>query len=161
MRALSMTQPWATLVAIGAKLQETRSWGTGYRGEIAIHAAKGFPPDARALCHAEPFCRVLIANGIAHPDELERGAIIAVTRLIACDEIDEGYAEAVRDCSADRWLPPYEFEFGDYAIGRYSWALENVRELSTPVPCRGALGLWTVPDDVERQVRASLLRGAA
>lgn len=40
MQALSLWQPWATLIAIGAKTIETRSWGTRYRGRIAIHAAK-------------------------------------------------------------------------------------------------------------------------
>ena len=42
MKALTLTQPWATLIAVGAKRIETRSWGTSYRGRIAIHAAKGF-----------------------------------------------------------------------------------------------------------------------
>lgn len=43
MKALSLTQPWATLVAIGAKKIETRSWSTSYRGPVAIHASKGYP----------------------------------------------------------------------------------------------------------------------
>lgn len=41
MKAITLTQPWATLVAIGAKRIETRSWATRYRGPLAIHAAKG------------------------------------------------------------------------------------------------------------------------
>jgi hypothetical protein len=41
MKVLSLTQPWATLAAIGAKKIETRSWSTAYRGPLAIHAAKG------------------------------------------------------------------------------------------------------------------------
>ena len=49
MRALSLTEPWATLVAIEAKRIETRSWQTGYRGELLIHAAKNYPGWARAL----------------------------------------------------------------------------------------------------------------
>ncbi len=39
MKALTVWQPWATLVAIGAKRIETRSWSTSYRGPLAIHAA--------------------------------------------------------------------------------------------------------------------------
>ena len=46
MKALTLTQPWASLVACGAKTIETRSWRTPYRGPVAIHAAKGFPADA-------------------------------------------------------------------------------------------------------------------
>lgn len=44
MKGLSLTQPWATLVAIGAKRIETRIWATSYRGPLAIHAAKGLGP---------------------------------------------------------------------------------------------------------------------
>ena len=39
MKAISLLQPWATLVSIGAKRVETRSWRTDYRGPIAIHAS--------------------------------------------------------------------------------------------------------------------------
>lgn len=44
MRALTLHQPWATLVAIGAKRVETRSWATTYRGPVAIHAGRHRPP---------------------------------------------------------------------------------------------------------------------
>lgn len=39
MKALTLWQPWASLVALGVKTIETRSWSTGYRGPLAIHAA--------------------------------------------------------------------------------------------------------------------------
>jgi hypothetical protein len=38
MKALTLYQPWASLVAAGAKTIETRSWSTTYRGRLAIHA---------------------------------------------------------------------------------------------------------------------------
>ena len=53
MRALSLTQPWATLVVLGAKSFETRSWTTTYRGPLLIHAAKRFPSYARAFAETE------------------------------------------------------------------------------------------------------------
>jgi hypothetical protein len=40
MKVISIIQPWATLIAIGEKKFETRSWSTKYRGELAIHASK-------------------------------------------------------------------------------------------------------------------------
>jgi len=45
MKALTLTQPWATLVILGVKRIETRGWATPYRGRIAIHAAKGWHRD--------------------------------------------------------------------------------------------------------------------
>ena len=47
MKALTLTQPWASLMELGQKEVETRSWYTGYRGELVIHAAKGFPKWAK------------------------------------------------------------------------------------------------------------------
>lgn len=43
MKAVTLWQPWASLVAIGAKTIETRSWATSYRGPLAIHAAARKP----------------------------------------------------------------------------------------------------------------------
>jgi hypothetical protein len=63
-KALTLTQPWATLIAVGAKRIETRSWATDYHGQIAIHAAKGLGPvgGKRGLyeqCLEQPFRDVI------------------------------------------------------------------------------------------------------
>ena len=39
MRALSLRQPWASMIADGSKTIETRTWRTNYRGPLAIHAS--------------------------------------------------------------------------------------------------------------------------
>jgi hypothetical protein len=39
-KCISLWQPWASLVAVGAKRIETRGWATAYRGRLGIHAAK-------------------------------------------------------------------------------------------------------------------------
>lgn len=41
MKALSIKQPWASLVATGIKNIECRTWKTNYRGEILICSSKG------------------------------------------------------------------------------------------------------------------------
>lgn len=81
MKALTLTQPWATLVAIGAKQVETRSWFRNYEGELAVHAAKGFPEDARMECIGGPIQRALDAAGFTDEDLLPRGAIVATCRV--------------------------------------------------------------------------------
>lgn len=78
MKALTLTQPWATLVALGAKRIETRSWSTPYRGTLAIHAAKGFPRWAKDAC-LEPEFAIELGS-----DVLPTGAVIATCRLISC-----------------------------------------------------------------------------
>lgn len=143
MKALSLTQPWATLIAIGAKRIETRSWSTRYRGTIAIQAASRMPASAVALCYEDPFVRVLTAAGYDRVDQLPRGAIIAIVG------IDEVFSTNTID--AEQRLPralyhlPHEREFGDYSDDRFGWVLRDVERLREPIPCKGALGLWTVP----------------
>ena len=38
MKALTIQQPWASVITMGVKTIETRSWSTKYRGPLAIHA---------------------------------------------------------------------------------------------------------------------------
>ena len=129
MKAITLTQPWATLVAIGAKQYETRSWGTSYRGPLAIHAAKGFPKWAQDLAHVEASFHETM-QGISLP----RGVVIAICRLAACRQILEGMDPL--------WPSVREREFGDWTLGRYFWQLVDITALPRPIPAKGALGLW-------------------
>ncbi len=43
MKFLTIRQPWAQLIAVGAKHIETRPFSTKYRGPLAIHAGKAWP----------------------------------------------------------------------------------------------------------------------
>ncbi len=142
MKALTLTQPWATLVALGAKRIETRSWGTPYRGPLAIHAAKGLGPVGGysgliSLCYGEPFRGALGAAGFAPGRggrELPLGQVVAVCQLVDCIRADRALQ---LDLVSER-----EAEFGDFRTGRWAWLLEDVRALPEPIPARGTLGLW-------------------
>lgn len=157
MKALSLTQPWASLVALGAKQIETRSWSTAHRGELAIHAAKGFPRWARQLCSASPFYEPLAGAGLI-PDaghRLPLGAIVAVVDVrdvLPTDEIMRLWLSH-RVGTVWNWHEQREHEFGDYADGRYGWRFGRVRRLMEPVSCCGHLGLWTVPPEIEAAFR--------
>jgi activating signal cointegrator 1 len=172
LKALSLTQPWATLVALGAKRIETRSWSTPYRGPIAIHASKGFPSWARDTCDEKPFYGVLTRARVLWPagDEtltpyaseryaaLPLGAIVAIARLVeVCLTGDVlnylGRGAAFSLGSRGSWeLTTQEEAFGDYAPGRFAWLLSDVAALPKPIPCKGSLGLWTVPSEIAQQV---------
>lgn len=135
--ALSVTQPWASAMALGLKRIETRSWATAIRGPIAIHASKGFPVAAKefALCEAFPY----FEHG---PDWFPRGAIVAVGILV-----DVSPAERLRP-----HLMPREEFFGNYEPGRFGWIFQNIRALPEPVPATGRLGIWTMPPEVRARV---------
>ena len=154
MKALTMTQPWATLVAIGENTIETRSWSTHYRGALAIHAAKSFPADARALCRRQPYRAVLARHGYASADDLPLGCIIAVTTLVDVLAFDRDSLRKARDGARRGELPEHEADFGDFSAGRFGFVLSDVRRLAVAIPVRGMLGVWTLPKDVEALVAA-------
>lgn len=143
MKALTLTQPWATLVAIGAKKIETRGWKTDYRGPLAIHAAKGWTEEVvRMTMRGEPFHSVLTAAGYPLFSLLPRGVVVATCRLEGC-KIIERNAKGWGIMGDQAWpLDDQERAFGDYTPGRYAWLLADVQPLATPVPARGSLGLW-------------------
>lgn len=145
MKAMTLTQPWASLVAIGAKRIETRSWGTNYRGPLAIHAAKGLTPvggleGLKDLCQTPPFCDELLAAGIHFATDLPRGGVLAVCALVTCIRLDDDLT--VRDVLLLPSAAPHERAFGDYSVGRFAWVLADVQRLPDPLSARGALGLW-------------------
>ncbi len=135
MRALTLYQPWATMIAVGAKTYETRSWGTNYRGMIAIHAGKAqkYPPS-----------RVLAAmrEVDVNPLTLPYGKIVCVGELTDCIAMDQ--ALIARQTIMESVL-------GDWKVGRFAWKLENIRVLETPFAVNGFQRLWhwTPPDDLK------------
>jgi hypothetical protein len=130
MKALTLHQPWATLIAIGAKTMETRSWSTPYRGPLAIHAAKYLTEDAGWLIKepvsGKPYRDALSAAGFRIFGDLPRGAIVATCQLVDC-------------LPTERVTPE---DFGDYTPGRWAWVLRDVQPLAEPVVTRGYQGLW-------------------
>lgn len=136
-RAITLTQPWATLWAIGAKLIETRSRATHYRGWVAIHAAKSYPTECLVLCHNQPhFFNALVKAGIENFDQLPVGKIIGVANITDCK-----HARVIRDL-----LSPQELEFGDYADGRFAYLSQGPRLLREPIPMNGCQAIpWRMP----------------
>ena len=138
MKALSVMQPWATLIALGAKRIETRSWSTSYRGPLAIHASGRITKEA-AMSLRDPLIREALAAGgyregngpATNPFGLPLGAVIAVVTLID-----------VRRITPESVPAEPERSFGDYTPGRFAWRIDEVQRLPEPVAAKGALGLW-------------------
>lgn len=139
MPALSLTQPWASLMILGEKLFETRGWATRHRGRLLIHAAAGYPVWAREAC-LEPFFRA--ALGI--PDAwinykqvtgfLPLGAIIGSVEVVGC------HATAAKRGE----LSEKELAFGDYGDRRFCFECRDPVRFEHPIPCKGALSIWKV-----------------
>ena len=142
-------QPWASAIAVGAKRIETRSWKTSWRGTLLIHAGR----NKRALKRPAEYHDAWAALQVmSDSDDVPFGCIVAVTELVDCVKIYDacrmyGYVMSAKT-TPPTTLTDQEFSLGDYAPGRYGWALDNVRALPEPVPCRGKQGLWKPPVDV-------------
>ncbi|MUG45506.1 ASCH domain-containing protein [Paenibacillus woosongensis] len=151
MKAITIIQPWATLIALEEKKFETRGWATRYRGELAIHAGKQMD---REICQQEPFRSVLSKHGYT-ADNLPTGAVVAVANLTECCRIERlgdwgGDIEPVKlhypNGRVLIWAGALkntkEFFFGDYTDGRYAWELTDVQQLQDPIPAKGMQRLW-------------------
>ena len=157
MKALTMTQPWAMLVALGENSIETRSWSTSYRGTLAIHTARAFPKEARALCDEEPYRSVLARGGYSSPDDLPRGSVIALAHLDEVMAFTRSSLRETRARAAQRLLPEHEADFGDFSPGRFGFVLSHARRLRTPIPARGMLGVWQVPPSLQREITSAVI----
>jgi len=146
MRALSLWQPWASLMAVGAKKIETRSWPTNYRGLVAIHASKRFAEEERMLLGQKRFHDALDLYYEIKDQRLDLplGAFIAVGRL-------HRVLSTTRDAVAIPSQNTDEFWFGDYSENRYMWVFDDIWKLKEPVYARGYQGLWA-PSESERDV---------
>lgn len=146
MNALSLLNPWACLVAIGAKRIETRPWSTDYRGPLAIHSSRRFPRPCKDKCWQAPFQDVLFWRGTEAGmtelfnslEHLPCGQVLATCELVDVVPTFDAGLPSKRMPAADS----NEYAFGNYEPGRFMFFLENVKMLAKPVPAKGRLGFW-------------------
>ncbi len=147
--AITLHQPWASLIALGLKTVETRSWPAPARlvgQRIAIHAGKRLvrqPGDA-----IERELRVRLGENwrVIVPT----GAVLATAVLagmVRVSHIDLSSRHAVHDdstevgCAAGRGRTLID-PWGDFSAGRWLWFLDDVEALPEPVPAGGHQGFW-------------------
>lgn len=140
MKCISLWQPWAQLMVIGAKKIETRSWPTDHRGSLLIHAGTKATKGQIEICHEEPFRSALRQSGIARWQDLPLGAVIGRVELVDClrmTESDEGPGTMVPPPGAER-------RFGIYAPGRFGWVTEKAQHFAKPIPYRGLQRIFNI-----------------
>ena len=136
MKAISLWQPWATLMAAGLKKNETRSWSTSYRGPLLIHAAKR-KPKKHEIVHflaAVDICK--LDKSILY--ELPFGAVLCCVELVSCQKITMVNHPDSKS---------FEFYAGDYRHGRFMWITQNLQTFN-PIPFKGSQGFFNVPDEL-------------
>ncbi len=148
MKLISLWEPWATLMAIGAKRIETRSWQTSYRGWLAIHASKGGLGKAQLQeCCSDPRFSLALSGEVLKP-----GHIVAVVELIDCCPMeDRGCLPGVFS-DYPEMDTPQERAFGDYHPDRWAWVTDRLFRLQ-PIPYKAAQGLCDVREDTIAEMR--------
>lgn len=160
MRAISLWQPWASAIAVGAKRVETRHWSTPYRGPLAIHAAKRKNIN-ELIYHSATWgwCGALRPLGLTMGgneklwDLLPFGAIVATCELTDCrptDSFTGAEIDMPRRPEGEKsdiycWT---ERHMGNFELGRFGWILENIQPTRWPIPFKGAQGFFNVPDSL-------------
>lgn len=140
MKMLTLWQPWASLVALGFKKYETRSWLASYRGSIIIHASK------RPLNWKDLELWEEITDTDPHSFSFPMGCAIAVANLVNCQIMTNANSVPCYQISIDS-VSTQEKLAGIWEIGRYAWKFENVRQID-PFYCRGFQGLIDAPNEV-------------
>lgn len=147
MRGITIRQPHAWAVVHADKVENrTRNIAGSYRGWVAIHAGLAPYEQGNASSRAHR-----AAHGTETPTTIVFGAVIAIARLVDvhhADRRDECWAPLCDGTPVDSWrCSPFALPGNFHLI----WA--DRTPLARPIPWRGALGLWTVPADLEAAIR--------
>ena len=153
MHAITIPQPYASLVVVGAKRFLTLDWKTDYRGPVALHAGNHELPFFDDIDIRKALCRAFedsspISSIYGYMNELLRGEVIATAELLECRRITGvsgplGDRRAiVLENSVGDWISEDEFLLGNWVPGLYAWEFSNVKRLPRPAPAAGAAGLW-------------------
>ena len=121
MKALTIKQPYASLIVNGYKEYEFRTWKTNYRGKLLIHAGLTLEP---------PLLNKIESYNI----EYTKGAIIGEVELTDCILVDETLDKKLRKLNPNIYANNH--------VNMYAWKLENIKKYDKPIYIKGKLGLW-------------------
>lgn len=148
MKALTVRQPWASAIFWGKDI-ENRSQLWGYRGQIAIHAAA---TDSQAGWDS-PLVRDAFGGRVdIEGRTVPRSAILGTVELVDCHPDGPGCCRPWGESS-------YVEHGGRVRSNVTHLVFENAVLLDEPIPCRGALGLWTLPTDIVAHLSGIQARG--
>lgn len=133
MRAITICQPYAELIAAGIKRVENRRWFTSWHGVIAIHAGKS----KSWLDSYDPL-----------PARMDFGAVIAIGRLITCLHVDKIKSGEPLPAGLE-WLRTHE-----HVEGPWCFVLADVERIVRPIAISGKQGWWDfdarlLPEEVQ------------
>lgn len=144
MKALSIKQPWASLIAHGIKDIENRNWKTNFRGTVLIHAASKQVSNIPSIFTDEQWKDMGEDARVAMVlNSWNNSAIIGKVDIVDC---------VINHPSiwAEKSIPQHS---GFFDVSRnkpiYNWVLENPVLFPEPIlGVRGKLSFWDYPNIV-------------
>lgn len=130
MKALSVRAPWWWFILHGGKDIENRDWPTSFRGTVYVHSSKWW---SLQQVREDSMEAVNISDESGGGDSSE----IKWTQMKAMGGCIVGTVDIV-DCVSKSDSP--------WFFGRYGFVLANPVAFEKPIPCKGALGFFTVPE---------------
>ena len=127
MKALTICQPYASLICEGRKRIENRSWPTGYRGPLLIHAGKSKNYLQGWNVRRDGFL----------PQPMPMGAVVGMAELVACYHLPAIREKKIQLPPEHSWIHSHQ-----HTEGPALWVLEDVQRLKEPIPWNGKQGLW-------------------
>ncbi|MCT7971102.1 ASCH domain-containing protein [Laspinema olomoucense] len=119
-KAITLQQPWAWAICRLGKNIENRSWPTIHRGELYIHAGRGWDATGAAWIAQNFNVEVPPQNKMAS------GELVAKCQVTECKHWSDTKEENL----------PWSEKFG------FQWFLEDVEVLKNPIPLQGKLGIF-------------------
>lgn len=136
-KALTIRQPWASLIIRCGKDIENRDWRSNYRGIVAIHSsAKMDRADLEDACDLMRGFIPKFSARIFSQEIFPTGVILGTVEMIGCVTQSES-----------PWF-----------VGEYGFQFRNRVPFSNPITCKGALGFWTLNDELLAKCREQYRR---
>lgn len=141
-KAITLHQPWASLIAVGVKTIETRGRRTSYRGRIVIHAGQARPVDVMPWI-LRPDRNVMVDSRVPHVSPeipLRLGAVVASAVLTDCvpvqNLINEPTCHIAEPWGAGHYIVDLveQRPFGDYGEGRWALLLDDIAPTTDRCP---------------------------
>jgi hypothetical protein len=135
--ALTVRQPWASLIVWGVKDVENRTWPTTFTGCVAIHSSLALRKDEMdAACDLMRRFIPKFSRRIFERETFPLGAIIGTVEITGCGQ-REDFTGCYEGGASNPWF-----------VGPFGFSLDQAVKLATPIPCRGALGFWRIPEEL-------------
>lgn len=149
MKAITLRQPFATLVALGEQWLVTRQMPTDHRGPLGIYATPEYTrADAEFTVTQPEIANTLVRHAFKGPGELPLGAMVAIVQLVdvvPVERIDRAWITPPFVSGPGRYvISEKDQAYADFSPGRYAWIFNGVEKLPQPVRIAAPEGdgLW-------------------